>query len=262
MTSEQTLDASLIAEIESKAPKLSRTDRENLIACLMARVKRHRQRRFFLFYPDTGPLRRELYQKHLEFFRAGAKYRERCFMAANRVGKTEGAGGYELTCHLTGYYPPWWEGRRFTAPVRAWAAGRTNETTRDIVQKKLLGEVQSSGTRKNVDGTGMIPGEWLGKPSWKQGVPDLVDTVPVRYQSGGWSTLGMKSYQQGRSSFEGTEQHVIWLDEEPPMDVYGECLIRTATTDGVIMLTFTPLTGLSVVVLQFMPAEFRPDMED
>ncbi len=100
MTSEQTLDASLIAEITSNAPKLSRTDREYLISCLMARMKRHRQRRFFLFYPDTGPLRRELYQKHLEFFRAGAKYRERCFMAANRVGKTEGAGGYEIADRL------------------------------------------------------------------------------------------------------------------------------------------------------------------
>ena len=109
MTRGQTLDASLIARIESKAPKISRTDREALIACLMAR---------------------ELYQKHLEFFRAGRAYRERCFMAANRVGKTEGAGGYELTCHLTGYYPHWWEGRRFTGPVRAWAAGKTNETTR------------------------------------------------------------------------------------------------------------------------------------
>ena len=103
---------------------------------------------------------------------------------------------------------------------------------------------------------------WLGKPTWKQGVPDLVDTVPVRHQGGGWSTLGMKSYQQGRGSFEGTEQHVIWLDEEPPMDVYGECLIRTMTTNGIIMLTFTPLSGMSNVVLQFMPAEFRPDMRN
>ena len=40
MTREQTLDASLIAEIESKAPKLSRTERENLISCLIARMKR------------------------------------------------------------------------------------------------------------------------------------------------------------------------------------------------------------------------------
>jgi hypothetical protein len=53
-------------------------------------------------------------------------------MAANRVGKTEGAGGYEMTCHLTGRYPDWWEGRRFSGPVRAWAAGKTNETTRDV----------------------------------------------------------------------------------------------------------------------------------
>ncbi len=46
------------------------------------------------------------------------------------------------------------------------------------------------------------------------------------------------------------------------MDVYGECLIRTATTNGIVMLTFTPLAGMSAVVLQFMPAEFRPDMGD
>lgn len=38
MPREQTLDASLIAEIASKAPKLSRTDREALIVCLMARA--------------------------------------------------------------------------------------------------------------------------------------------------------------------------------------------------------------------------------
>ncbi len=86
--------------------------------------------------------------------------------------------------------------------------------------------------------------------------------MPVRHRGGGWSTLGMKSYQQGRGSFEGTEQHVIWLDEEPPMDVYGECLIRTMTTHGIIMLTFTPLEGMSQVVLHFMPAEFRPDTEN
>ena len=50
-----------------------------------------------------------------------------------------------------------------------------------------------------------------------------------------------------------TEGVGIWLDEEPPLDVYGECLIRTATTNGIIMLTFTPLEGLSDTVLQFQP---------
>ncbi len=111
------------------------------------KVRRASTRRFDLFYPDTGPLRRGLYQKHLEFFRAGRAYRERCFMAANRVGKTEGAGGYEMTCHLTGRYPDWWEGRRFSGPVRAWAAGKTNETTRDV--PGALGSARGAGRQEN-----------------------------------------------------------------------------------------------------------------
>lgn len=209
---------------------------------------------------------RQLYQKHLEFFRAGASYAERCAMCANRVGKTFGMGGYEITCHLTGIYPNWWEGRRFRTAVRGWAAGKTNETTRDIVQKTLLGDIAFEGQRKIVDGSGIIPVEAIGTAygqlSWKQGVPDLVDTVRIKHVSGQWSTLGLKSYQQGRGAFEGTAQHVVWLDEEPPQDIYGECNVRTMTTNGMIMLTFTPLEGMSDVAISFMPKELRPASMD
>ncbi|MCW5980334.1 MAG: terminase family protein [Bryobacteraceae bacterium] len=61
----------------------------------------------------------------------------------------------------------------------------------------------------------------------------------------------LKSYDQRRESFQGTEQDVIWLDEEPPLDLYTECLMRTMTTGGTVMLAFTPLRGLSDVVLSF-----------
>jgi phage terminase large subunit-like protein len=173
---------------------------------------------------------------------------------------TFGGGGYELGCHLTGIYPHWWEGRRFTTPISAWAAGDTYETTRDIIQLTLLGEVDYRGARKVMDGRGVIPGRLLGDPTWRNGVQNLIDTIPVRHVSGGWSQLGLKSYDQGRRIFQGTGKHVIWLDEEPPMDVYNECLIRTATLDGIIMLTFTPLLGLSEVVMSFLPADQRPDL--
>ena len=232
-------------------------------------MRRQKQRQFYLLYPNEDRVlpngdvihARHKYPRHLEFFSAGAQYRERCFMAANRVGKTYGGGGFELTCHLTGDYPPWWDGRRFDRPIRAWAAGKTNETTRDIIQRTLLGEVVP-GARKGVDGTGIVPGALLGPITWKQGVADLVDTIKVKHKpSGMWSSLGLKSYQQGRGSFEGTAQHAIWLDEEPPMDVYQECLVRTATVRGIVMLTFTPLEGLSEVVLQFQPADMRPSLD-
>lgn len=223
------------------------------------RERRKARRKIDNYYPDDGPLRRELYPKHMAFFRAGAEHRERLMLAANRVGKTEGIGGYETAVHLTGEYPRWWEGRRFARPIQAWAAGASNETTRDIVQAKLLGGVTWEGGNKGVRGTGLVPGDAVGKIAWKQGVNDLVDTVQVKHVSGGWSSLGIKSYQQGRKSFEGTERDLIWCDEEPPLDVYSEALVRTMTTNGLLILTFTPLEGMSEVVLSFLEGGKMPD---
>ena len=47
------------------------------------------------FYPETGPLRRELYPRHMEFFAAGARHNERLFLGRNRVGKSEAVGAFE-----------------------------------------------------------------------------------------------------------------------------------------------------------------------
>ena len=210
---------------------------------------------------ETGQVlhSREKYAKHLEFFDRSREFSELCFMAANRVGKTFSGGGYKMACHLTGLYPHWWTGRRFNTPIAAWAGGDTYETTRDIIQLTLMGEVSHKKGRKVMDGRGVIPGELLGVPSWRAGVQNLVDTIKIKHVSGGHSILGLKSYDQGRKAFQGTGRHVIWFDEEPPVEVYGEALYRTATLDGIIMLTFTPLSGLSEVVMSFMPADQRPD---
>ena len=239
------------------------------------------QRLFFDLYPKTdtpwnGPslmgglvepgqtlYARSKYPKHMEWLAAGAKYRERCAMMANRTGKTFGLGGFEMACHLTGLYPEWWEGRRFAHPVSAWVAGDTYETTRDILQLVLLGNITYRSNAKVMDGRGIIPGYLLGRNTWHSGVPDTVDTILVKHftpegRFDGNSFLGFKSYDQGRKKFQGTARHVIWFDEEPPLAVYNEALIRTATVNGIVMLTFTPLLGLSEVVLSFLPAEQRP----
>lgn len=243
---------------------LSAADQEEIILLIEEHSGHQARRKLWTYYPDTGRLRRELYPKHLEFFRAGKDFRERCAMCANRIGKTEGMGGYETALHLTGLYDdvaPWWEGKRFEQAVKFWAAGKTNETTRDIVQAKLFGLVMGSGSTKRVTGTGLIPGECIGEITWKSGVPNLIDTAQIKHASGEWSLLGLKSYQQGRGSFEGTEQDGIWLDEEPPLDIYGECLIRTATTNGIILCTFTPLDGMTEVAMSFMGIESEKEPE-
>ncbi len=240
-------------------------EKRELLMLLEERERRQKRRRFYHYFPDETHVfdgqeffARHLYPKHLEFFAAGAKYRERAFLAANRVGKTEGGGGYELTCHLTGLYPDWWEGKRFERPISAWAAGVSNETARDILQAKLL--APSSTVRGDRCPAQPDPGRSDRDTEVEAGRqrPDRHRADPPCLR-GGNSVLGLKSYQQGRESFEGTEKDVILLDEEPPADIYGgECLVRTATTRGLVMLTFTPLKGLSEVVLSFLPGGHRP----
>lgn len=235
------------AALSLDCKQYSRVQKQSLLALLQEKERRVNSRQILSLYPDTGSLRRELYVPHTKFFAAGAKYRERCFMAANRVGKTYGVGGYEMTCHLTGRYPEWWTGKRFDRPIRAWACGTTGQTTRDIVQRKLLGPI-------NELGTGLIPGDCIASYDKKAGsVPNAIETVYVKHVTGGISTVGLKSYEQGRKAFEGDEQDCVLLDEEPPIDIYTECLTRTMTTQGIVMLLFTPLQGLSDTVLLFMP---------
>ena len=127
----------------------------------------------------------------------------------------------------------------------------TNETTRDIVQACLLGPVAYDGLRKVLQGTGMVPGNLIGRVTWKRGVDDLTDTVKVWHASGGWSTLGMKSYEQGRGCSKAPANTSSGWMRKCPMDVYGECLIRLMTTQGVLLLTFTPLEGMTETVWQF-----------
>lgn len=182
----------------------------------------------------------------MEFFRLGREHRQRLVLAANRVGKTEGMGLYEAVLHALGKYPEWWPGRRFNHPIKGWIAGKTNKTVYEILQDKLLGPADARGT-------GLIPGDALKRTTAKHGIADAVDTVYIQHESGGLSRLVLKSYEQGRSAFEGTEQDLILLDEEPPLAIKTECIIRTMTTDGLLMYTFTPLDGLSETVMSMLP---------
>lgn len=228
---------------------MTEAEARELLDLTLAYQRLTEREQLYSYYPDEGPLRRELYVKHCEFFAAGAKHKERCMLAANRVGKTQGVGGYEVTLHLSGEYPDWWVGKRFDGPTKWWAAGDTSKTVRDIIQAKLLGPPGDKGA----EGTGLIPAANIIRTTPKQGIADAVEHIYVLHKSGGTSVVQLKSYDQGREAFQGTEQDGIWLDEEPPLSIYTECVIRTMTTNGLVLCTFTPLEGLSETVLHYMP---------
>jgi phage terminase large subunit-like protein len=221
---------------------------------IAAALARRRATLFSSRYPDTGPLRRELYVDHLAFFAAGALHKERIFLAANRIGKTE-AAAYEVTCHMTGLYPAWWTGKRFDGPTKWWFAGDTMEMTRNVQQQVLLGPHEDVPEKH---WSGMIPPHLVTYTTRRSGaVANCIGSLNVRHVSGLNSSAEFKSYDQGRKSFQGTAVN-IWFDEEPPSaaeskdDLYSEILIRTMTIDGCVILTYTPLEGLTPFINRYI----------
>ena len=139
------------------------------------------------------------YPYQLAFHGTGAQANQRLLMAANRIGKSY-CGSMEMSYHLTGLYPDWWNGRRFRQPIVGWAGGVSNETTRDIVQFELLG----SPDDPEAFGSGTVPKKHIIKTERKPGVPNAKSVALVRHVSGGNSSLFFKAYEMGVEKWQGT----------------------------------------------------------
>lgn len=193
-------------------------------------------------HPNHPPPYRP-YPKQIAFHDAGRTHRERLFLAGNQLGKTL-AGAAEEAMHATGRYPLWWRGRRFDGPTQSWVAGVTGESTRDTVQRALLG--------RNGRGGGALRQRDIVARKMARGIPGLADTIEIRHVSGGVSTIAFKSYEKGREKWQGETLHRVWFDEEPPAEIYSEGLTRTNATGGMVWLTMTPLLGMSELVRSFL----------
>lgn len=231
---------------------------------LLESEKRYRRfTKIASYYPDSGPLRRSLYTKHLHYFALGKAFRERMFMAGNRTGKTT-VGCYETVLHATGrydQYASWWPGKRYDHPISVIVAGDTNLTTRDILQAKLFGKL----TRQVGDslseavglGTAMMPRDAIIRATPRRGAENSFEEVTIRHISGGTSVIKLRSFEQGQEAFQGTEEDLIWLDENFPADIYSEAVTRLMTTSGHLLMTFTPIYGVTPIIREFMDKAHR-----
>jgi phage terminase large subunit-like protein len=235
--------------------KLSREEQIELLMLKQVQAERKAKSKIDYCFPDKGERRRELYPKQLKFFKAGATHKQRLFMAANRVGKSFGMG-CELTWHLTGRYPKWFEGKRFNDANEWWVCGVDSKAVKEVLQDLLIGRVGEFGE-------GLIPYECLDRDTMKeaQRMETPINSFRVKHITGAWSTVEFKSYAMGREAFQGTARS-IWLDEECPESIYAECFTRTLTGGNILVMTFTPLKGPTPLITKFLGDVSVADIQD
>ena len=186
------------------------------------------------------------FQHQRDFFATG-EYQRRGILAANRIGKTVSTC-FETACHLTGRYPDWWTGKRFDKPITAFVAGEGWEQVARVLQEELLGTKDI----KLADqlGTGMIPRECIVMDTLRSDGANCIG-VEILHTSGAKSYLLFGNYTQEVRNLQGFKLDLVVFDEQPPDAIFSELVTRTATTQGVVICSFTPLKGLNGLVSKF-----------
>lgn len=189
------------------------------------------------------------YPKQALFHAMGLDKRERMLSAGNQLGKTLSAAN-EVAMHLTGRYPVWWAGKRFTRGNNWLAGSESGELTRRGVQRYLFGR-----DPKTDPGTGSIPKDCIVDLTWSRHVNEFIDTAKIRFTDANGvqsiSTISLKSYDQGRTKWQADTVDGVWFDEEPPEDIYMEGLTRTNAAFGPVIVTCTLLKGMTAIAMRF-----------
>ena len=168
----------------------------------------------------------KVHQKQMAFHKC--LKRNRWVFGGNRSGKTE-CGAVEAVWWARGIHPF----RQNRKEVCGWVVSPTYEVQREVSQSKILSYLRP---------------EWIvdvTMQSGRKGSPEggVIDYITIKNVMGGVSRIGFKSADQGRERFQGASLDFVWFDEEPPQDVYRECLMRVMDRKGEIWGTMTPLKG-------------------
>jgi phage terminase large subunit-like protein len=201
-----------------------------------------------MVYNQLKYFRPFLHQK--QFFATGSHAR-RGILAANRIGKTVSTC-YETAMHLTGRYPDWWTGYRYTTAITAMVAGEGWSQVAMVLQQELLG-TQDVKLTNNI-GTGALPKDTIDLVSMRNDGANCLG-VSIRHTSGQMSYLLFANYTQEVRQMQGFKLNLAVFDEQPPDDFFSEIVTRTATTQGQVLCSFTPLKGLNGLVSKFWNRE-------
>lgn len=176
------------------------------------------------------------HDKQVQFHSASGRHR--LYIGGNRSGKTTGGIAEDI----------WWLTGRH--PYR---------------------KIPQGGVRGRIVGVDFLNGiEKILKPEFMRWCPvadlrggtwsDAYDTQERTLHFENGSFVEFMSYDQDVDKFAGTSRHFIHFDEEPPQDIYIECVARLVDTAGSWWMTLTPVMGMQWMYDDiYIPGKNNPD---
>lgn len=114
-------------------------------------------------------------------------------------------------------------------PVTVWVVGLDFPTLRDVIWGEKL--------RFGKNHSPLVPKD-------SSIVTRTNDNEFLIHFANGSKIIG-KSAESGREKFQSASVDLVWIDEEPEVEIFDECYQRTADCAGKILLTLTPLTDIA-----------------
>jgi phage terminase large subunit-like protein len=170
-----------------------------------------------------------------------------------------------ITPNMHGYVPHDKQVAFHSAPARnrLYIGGnRSGKTTGGILEdlmwltgKHEYRRIPEGGVRGRIVAVDFINGiEKIIWPEIKRWTPmsalrggtwtDAYDSLERTLNFENGSFVEFMSYDQKLDKFAGTSRHFVHFDEEPPQDIFTECLLRLLDTEGSWWMTLTPVQGM------------------
>lgn len=240
-------------------------NREEILSALLAAESLEKKRKYnkiSTYFTDSGPNARQRFPKQIELIAAGKAHNIRALIGGNGTGKSIWLGS-ETYYHMSGRYPEWWPGYKFTYPINGWLFSKDAKILREGLQEVMFGGIGDEDI-----GTGLIPREDLldekgHLTTWAMaGTANCIGGFLVKHFTNGvfdgYSKCEFKTYDAGWAACQGPTRDWIGFDEDPnDPKIYAECLARLRGKDGRppghFVAAFTPTFGFSEIYQSFVP---------
>ena len=153
--------------------------------------------------------------------------RYRNHKAANKVGKTDEMG-FELVAMCKGKCEEFGINFPHKPPLKIWYCGRD----RNVLSDEPLASIKRYLKGENIDHKTINTGQ-------------LINMMYVWDDKGNKSEIRFKPYNGEIGIFESANVHAVFMDEEPPRDVFSAIKTKIAVMPGYVFISMTPDKGMS-----------------